>query len=334
MIKGLLMAFVKKGSLRSFISREFFKAALLPLLIIEITLLALYFFMNTYLLDRSIQTLIEDRLSNLLEITDSQTRIISEQFQAVADLSQVLQAETERFFEHPEQFPVPEPAPEFGFAPNGVYYKLEDTGGCSLLYSGAVPVGAAEKEKALQSEALDPVYKGIFSANRNIVAVYLNTFDSMNRYYPFFEDVYAQTIPGMNIPEFNFYYLADGAHNPDRGAVWTDTYLDPMGMGWMMSCIVPVITATFWKGWRALMSPSRNLSTTCSHSSFPGAPTPFWWMPREPSWPCRRTWKVFSASPSFMNFSMTTWFRRTPESRRTLTCWIRSSPGSGSRFRN
>jgi signal transduction histidine kinase len=247
-LKGLLMAFAKKVSLRSFISREFFKAALLPLLIIEITLLVLYFFMNTYLLEKSIRTLIDDRLSNLLEITGSQTRTMSEQLHAVSDLSLVIQAETRRFFEHPEQFPSSGPGPEFGFARNNIYYKLENNGGCSLFYSGAVPVEAAQKDKALRSEALDPVYKGIFNANHNIVAVYLNTFDSMNRYYPFFEDVYDQVIPGMDIPEFNFYYLADRAHNPDGGPVWTDTYLDPMGMGWMMSCIVPVYNGEFLEG--------------------------------------------------------------------------------------
>jgi len=132
-----------KVSLKSFISREFFKAALLPLIIIEITLLALYFFMNSYMLDKSIQTLTEDRLSNLMGITDNQSIIMSEQLRVVANLSRVLQAETQRFFVHPEQFLAPDPGPEFGFAPNGIYSKLEDTGGCSVFYSGAVPVGGA-----------------------------------------------------------------------------------------------------------------------------------------------------------------------------------------------
>ena len=61
---------VKKISLQNFISREFFKAALLPLFIIEIALLALYFLMNTYILDKSVKTLRKDRLSHLLEMSD------------------------------------------------------------------------------------------------------------------------------------------------------------------------------------------------------------------------------------------------------------------------
>lgn len=237
-----------KLSLRNFISREFFKAALLPLLVIEITLLALYFFMSTYLLDKSIHTLSNDRLSHLLGITESQTGIIREQLNGVSDLSLILQLETTRFFNHPQQFPSPSPAPRFGLAPNGVFYKMEDNGGCSLFYSARNPVGAAEKNKALRSEALDPLYRNLAGANKKIVAVYLNTFDSMSRYYPFHENVFEQLPAEMNIPEYNFYYLADKTHNPNGGPAWTAAYLDPMGMGWMMSCLVPIYRQQFLEG--------------------------------------------------------------------------------------
>ncbi len=45
----------------------------------------------------------------------------------------------------------------------------------------------------------------------------------------------------MNIPEFNFYYLADQAHNPERKGVWVkEPYIDPAGRGWIVSAIAPV----------------------------------------------------------------------------------------------
>ncbi|MBU1055895.1 MAG: response regulator [Proteobacteria bacterium] len=220
----------------------------MPLLIIEITLLALYFFMNSYLIDKSVYTLSNDRLSHLMEITESQTRITSEQLRTVSDLSLILQSEIIRFYNHPDQFSLQKQIPEFRFASNGVYYKPEDNGGCSLYYSALRPIEYKERKKALQSESLDPLLKGIYHANRNIVAVYLNTFDSMSRYYPFFKDVFKQLPPKMNIPDFNFYYLADEKHNPGRSNVWTEAYLDPMGKGWMMSCIVPIYRADFLEG--------------------------------------------------------------------------------------
>ncbi|MEY4984696.1 MAG: hypothetical protein RIR62_2962, partial [Pseudomonadota bacterium] len=55
-----------------------------------------------------------------------------------------------------------------------------------------------------------------------------------------FFDVLATYPAGMRIPDYNFYYEADAAHNPDGKVVWTDAYLDPAGSGWMVSAIAPV----------------------------------------------------------------------------------------------
>jgi signal transduction histidine kinase/CheY-like chemotaxis protein len=52
----------------------------------------------------------------------------------------------------------------------------------------------------------------------------------------------------MVIPDYNFYYLADAKHNPDRQVVWTDVYLDPAGHGWMLSAIAPVLRGDFLEG--------------------------------------------------------------------------------------
>ncbi|KJV05680.1 PAS domain-containing protein [Methylocucumis oryzae] len=67
----------------------------------------------------------------------------------------------------------------------------------------------------------------------------MNTYDSLNRIYPYF-DVINQYPEKMDIPKYNFYYEADAQHNPSRGPVWTDVYFDPAGQGWMTSCIAPV----------------------------------------------------------------------------------------------
>jgi len=98
------------------------------------------------------------------------------------------------------------------------------------------------------TEAMDPLYKLILESNPNIVGIYFNSWDSMNRYYPYLENTWNVYTPTMIIPDFNFYYLADLKHNPGRGVVWTDTYLDPAGQGWMASCIVPVYRENFLEG--------------------------------------------------------------------------------------
>ena len=70
----------------------------------------------------------------------------------------------------------------------------------------------------------------------------------MSRYYPFIDKVYEQFVPDINIPEFNFYYLADQRHNPERRVIWTEPYLDPAGQGWMMSCIAPIYKGDYLEG--------------------------------------------------------------------------------------
>lgn len=70
--------------------------------------------------------------------------------------------------------------------------------------------------------------------------VYYNDQYSYNRIYPFF-DVLSQYEAKMNIPGYNFYYLADQKHNPERTSLWvSEAYVDPAGRGWMVSAIAPV----------------------------------------------------------------------------------------------
>lgn len=61
-------------------------------------------------------------------------------------------------------------------------------------------------------------------------------------------DALSQYAHDINIPTFNFYYLADAAHNPSKKVVWTDAYLDPAGLGWMISAIAPVYKGEFLEG--------------------------------------------------------------------------------------
>ncbi len=235
--------------LSRFVFSEFCKAALVPLLVIELALVLLYFWINNHNQTKAIATLEYESVGHLQEIVNDQSQTLKEQLTAVQSLALVVQHETTRFFTTPDlDLPPSVPKPEFPIADNGIYYQTNNTGGGSLYYSALTPIGQAQQAKAARSAVLDPIYKAIHAANKNIVAIYLNTHDSMNRYYPFIAQTYAQYLPKLNIPDFNFYYLADADHNPGRGPVWTETYLDPAGQGWMMSCIVPIYRGNFLEG--------------------------------------------------------------------------------------
>ncbi|MCS7261750.1 MAG: PAS domain S-box protein, partial [Anaerolineae bacterium] len=75
---------------------------------------------------------------------------------------------------------------------------------------------------------------------------YINTQSQLTRGMRFSDgqpvDIDADTTisPDQDVTTYEFYYLADAQHNPERKPVWTGVYWDPAGMGWIVSCIAPV----------------------------------------------------------------------------------------------
>ncbi|MCX6360784.1 MAG: hypothetical protein NT029_13300 [Armatimonadetes bacterium] len=129
---------------------------------------------------------------------------------------------------------------DYAFAPSGVYFRKVQDGAPTVFVSGYAPIDADLKRVTWFTEAINPALIKVTRANPAVVQSYYNERRSLNRIYPAFDTV-AQYEPKMNIPKFNFYYLADAKHNPGRKVVWVNApYLDPAGRGWMVSCIAPV----------------------------------------------------------------------------------------------
>lgn len=128
----------------------------------------------------------------------------------------------------------------YTFAPNGAFHKTVDDGGAALWVSAVEPITEDVRRVAYFTEAIDPALIDICQRLPAVSQAYFNDRHSLNRIYPWFDTI-AQYPPRMNIPEFNFYYLADAKHNPARRGVWVDEpYVDPAGRGWMVSAIAPV----------------------------------------------------------------------------------------------
>ena len=236
----------KSFSLNHILSNHFLRYSLIPIFIIEVSLLLLYFTINVYIYTQNTKTLKQDALKNSSELLNYETDKIDQVLSKVAMLATTMQKQHERVLSEPQSFNVSK-TPEFAVAPNGVFYK-ESKEGASLYYSSKTKIGEKERNKAVVTEAMDPLLKDIVDLNPNIVASYFNSYDNMNRLYPFIEKVYEQYGEHINMEDYNFYFLADERHNPSKSPVWTDAYLDPAGNGWMISCIVPVYNKGFLEG--------------------------------------------------------------------------------------
>mgnify|MGYP001131209585 CR=1 FL=1 len=232
----------KFHSVKDIIYNEYLRAALLPILIIELTLLVMYFSITGYVAQRTKDTLLSEAKHNILEISKREVKNINQTIDGITEMSKILQKENERVLNSQDQVNLPNGLPVFGKNENGVFYKTKNNGGSSLFYSNITTIGPEERKKAIVTEAFDPIFKAVFESNPSNVGVYFNSHDSLCRYYPFLENVYDVFPADMDIPKYNFYYLADQKNNPSKKPVWTDAYLDPAGQGWMASCIVPIYT--------------------------------------------------------------------------------------------
>ncbi len=223
--------------LRSWLWKSYIRAALVPLLLIELSFVGLYWGTSVVVYNRGAEAVTKLSTDALADAAEREANVIARRLEKIAAEAKILADETARALATPADTTEAEKS-RYAMSPEGSFYTTRDNGGAAVFYSGVVPVGEAEKQKVWRTVALDPLMKSITETDPLIQQVYFNTHDSYNRIYPYFDvlDIYP---PKMDIPSYNFYYEADELHNPERKVVWTDSYVDPAGSGWMVSAIAP-----------------------------------------------------------------------------------------------
>lgn len=229
------------------LSRKFLQSSLIPILSIEVLLLVLYFSVNAYISRETEKTLLEEVRSTAIPIVEQSSNRVNDDLRDVARHAHLLRQETERFFAKPDLFALPNGIPSLKVGDSGALYKANQQG-CGMFYAAKTKIGDKERAKAIQSEGLDPIYDVVLKSTPNLAAVYLNTWDDMNRLCPYIDKLWDTYPPNLEMSDYNFYYEADAKHNPGRKVVWTSVYLDPAGQGWMASAIVPIYKGNFLEG--------------------------------------------------------------------------------------
>lgn len=235
-------------SLFKWIWQSYLRTAIIPLIMVELVFIGIYFVSNNWSQKEMVDLLRAEVQKELQHIAGRESVVIQQQINGVSNTTEMFARQMKKALAAPASIS-PEDAGRMTYSPEGVYYTRRDRkdGGAAVFYSGAVPVGAAERDKVGRVLTLQRLMKDIEQSNPLIESLYLNTFDSLNIIYPYF-DVISQYPPLMDIPAYNFYYEADARHNPERRVKWTDAYLDPAGHGWMASAIAPVYSGDFLEG--------------------------------------------------------------------------------------
>nr|WP_186343837.1 ATP-binding protein [Pseudomonas peli] len=222
--------------------RAFVQSALIPLVLVETVLIAIYLLSNSAIRDAQVDYLRQTALEDLQASARLETRIVDGQLTQIEALTNTYRNLTQRALQQPAGAP-----PELAVTPSGVRYSAADNGGAAFFYSAVTPLARQDLGKAAQLVTLEPLMAELKQSSPLVASLYFNSWDSLNHIYPWFltPDQYPHD---MVIPDYNFYYQADAAHNPQRKVVWTDVYLDPAGQGWMMSAIAPVYRGDFLEG--------------------------------------------------------------------------------------
>lgn len=224
----------------------FVRTALTPLLFVELALLVIYMVSHEWSRTENIaavQGLASNELSRLVK---NQAETIEHQLAGVSQLTELLRQETRDALNQPVDHKT-ETSNRYAMTDDGMLYTRANDGGAAVFFSGFVKIDPAKKQKIARTERLDSTLRRIIDINPLTVQAYFNSYDSLNRIFPYFE-VLSQYAPKVDISSYGFYYEADAKHNPERKTRWIDAYLDPAGHGWMVSSISPVYNGDFLEG--------------------------------------------------------------------------------------
>lgn len=220
------------------------RSALIPLLLVETLLVAVYLFSSGYIREANVELLRDQADEQLVNTARLEVNVITEQVRTITGLVEIYRQAVGRALAAP-----PPRSGEGQYSRNaeGVLYSPFDDGRAASFYSAVTPVEHQDMHKVYRLESLDPLMLDMMRTHPMVNAIYFNSWDGYNRIYPWF-DTTAQYEPDTVARDYPFYYAADALHNPGRDVVWTDVYVDPAGLGWMTSAVAPVYRGDFLEG--------------------------------------------------------------------------------------
>lgn len=236
-------------TLNQWIWRSFWRIAVVPLFVIEIVFIAIYFSSQSFSSGLMIDYVSAESEEEVQLLSNAAADTIQAKLLSITNYTAYFSRLTQNAHNSGAVLN-PELVARLGSTDYGALYTTSDSeeGGVAIFYSGAVYVTDVEKAKLGQLMVLEDDMINLLETEPLVTQIYYNTFDSLNIIYPYFDTINQYPI-AMDIPDYNFYYEADLAHNPDRGVEWTDVYLDPAGQGWMASAIAPVyVNGDFLEG--------------------------------------------------------------------------------------
>ena len=218
---------------------KFFKAAFVPIVVIELSLVLALFLMNDY---QSVQN--KKRLESLasetfLEIAKHTANQVAQQFsQAKHELMQ-LQTLASELFTHPEHFS----NPDLVLIKDQGFFRDKQNNRLSYIYTTNKKKLYAEDKEVLQRlSLLVPHAKMMVESNKKLIQ---SAWVNIDKYYALFYpalEVTQELSAHLDVTKQRFYYEADPKHNPEAKIKFLDLYKESWAtaLGQLGTYIAPI----------------------------------------------------------------------------------------------
>lgn len=233
-------------SYRKYVNKKLGYFFIAGILLLEALLFSFFGFYGKVMTKYRQDLLVESSMNSMIANVSSSKRIIEGKVERIEQLAGALQQNFVPLLE--ESVPRPWETAAYRLVDNAVLSQVGANGGSGVFYPGLASFEDPKFEKVLQTEGMDPYLEMAVTTNESVFQAYFNSFDTLNRVYPYSSHVEKYVGTDIDVTDYQFYYLANSLYNTKRVPVWTDVYLDPLGNGWVMSCIAPVYSGEKLQG--------------------------------------------------------------------------------------
>lgn len=235
-------------SLYKWIWQSYIHTALIPLILVALIFICVYFGSFTWSQSNNITLLKDQAQSELEHIVNQEASSINYQLSSVTNSVMLFSNQMKQALSTNSTL-TPIDANRLTYSQNGNLYTKEDSkdGGVSIFYSGIISKKEKQRQKVSKVLTTQKLMADIKNTEPLATSIYFNSFDSLNVTYPYSRAI-SQSNPLDHIPLQNYYYEADAEHNPDRKLKWTNVYLNPEDNGLLTSAIYPIYNNDFLEG--------------------------------------------------------------------------------------
>lgn len=170
--------------LRQWIWRAFVQSALIPLILVESVLIAVYLLSNQAIRDAQIEHLQETAVKDLASAAQREGQIIDGRLRSIESLVQVYrEAAYEALLD--TRFQADELEHQrHAVTDSGVFYTRSDDGRAASFYANSTPLAQQDHAKAMRLSQLDPLMRSIQQASPLVAALYFNTWTATTAFTP------------------------------------------------------------------------------------------------------------------------------------------------------